>query len=189
MARRAETLRTCVVNREDLPVSALVRVVAGPDGEAGVDWRAKLPGRGAWIRCDRASFEAAMGKPAALRRALEAPELLVTGLLADAQAAAFRAVLDMLSLTARAGGLASGADVIENLGEGRAIAMIMARDAAPRAVEAAGRVHRCDSFAVDIDKDGLGHRIGKGPRAVVAVLATGPGRNLLAELRRMQALR
>lgn len=189
MARRAEPLRTCVVSREALPASALVRVVAGPDGEAAVDWRGKLPGRGAWLKCDRETFEAAVARPALLRRALDAPSLRVDDLLGAARASALRATLDLLSLSSRAGGLASGAEVIEKLGAGRALAMIVASDAAARAVDAATRSLQCDTFYLDIDKESLGRRVGKGARAVVAVLPSAPGRALLAELRRGRALR
>jgi len=182
-------MRTCVVSREERPASDLLRIVAGPGNEAIVDGRGKLPGRGAWVTPTRASFESIVAKPGALRHALEAPDLRVDSLLAQARSLSQRAVHDMLSLSARCGGLVSGADALERLGAGKALAMIVAADASPKAVEAARAALEAEIFPVDLDKEALGHQIGKGPRAVVAVMPCAPARRLLAELRRALALR
>ncbi|MBM4393019.1 MAG: DUF448 domain-containing protein [Deltaproteobacteria bacterium] len=189
--KRAASLpmRTCVVSREERPASELLRIVAGPGDEAIVDGRGKLPGRGAWVTPTRASFEAIVAKPGALRHALEAPALRVGSLLAQARVLSERAVLDMLSLSARCGGLVSGADALERLGPGKALALLVATDASPKAVEAARVGIEAEIFVVDLDKEALGHRIGKGPRAVVALMPCAPARRLLAELRRALALR
>lgn len=182
-------IRTCVVTREEKPASELLRVVAGPENEAAIDANGKLPGRGAWVTPTRASFEAIVAKPQALRHALEAPDLRVDSLLAQARALSQRGVLDMLSLSARCGGLVSGADALERLGPGKALAMIVASDASPKAVEAAAAALGAEVFPLELDKEALGHRIGKGPRAVVALMPCAPGRRLLVELRRTLALR
>ncbi len=182
-------MRMCVVSREEKPASELMRVVVGPASEAVIDVNGKLPGRGAWVTPTRASFETLVARPQPLRHALEASDLRVDNLLAQARALTQRAMLDMLSLSARCGGLVSGADAIERLGPGKAVAMLVASDASPKAVEAATSALQTEVFALDLDKEALGHRIGKGPRAVVALMPCAPGRRLLMELRRTLDLR
>lgn len=52
-------MRSCVVTREKLPKSDLVRVVRTPEGEVLVDKTKKLNGRGAYLKCDLAVFDKA----------------------------------------------------------------------------------------------------------------------------------
>src|SRR5437870_12059149 len=49
-----ESLRRCVVTRAVLPKAALVRFVVGPTGEIVPDVAARLPGRGLWVKAERA---------------------------------------------------------------------------------------------------------------------------------------
>jgi predicted RNA-binding protein YlxR (DUF448 family)/ribosomal protein L30E len=55
-------VRQCLVSREILTQDELIRFVRSPDGEAVPDVAGKLPGRGAWVKADRASVEAAVEK-------------------------------------------------------------------------------------------------------------------------------
>ena len=52
--------RTCIASSETLPESALVRFAAGPDGVVTPDVASKLPGRGVWVRADRALIDKAV---------------------------------------------------------------------------------------------------------------------------------
>lgn len=45
-------LRTCIVTKENLPKSELLRIVRTPDGDIEVDLTGKLNGRGAYIKKD-----------------------------------------------------------------------------------------------------------------------------------------
>jgi len=59
--RKNEPLqRQCAVTREVLPVSDLLRLVVGPDGNVVPDLKRKLPGRGVWIRATRSTVEIAI---------------------------------------------------------------------------------------------------------------------------------
>jgi uncharacterized protein len=62
--RDEETMRErrCIVTREALPESRLVRFVVGPENEIVPDLAAKLPGRGIWVRADRSILERAVAK-------------------------------------------------------------------------------------------------------------------------------
>ena len=65
------TVRQCAVSRERLAREEMVRFVRSPDGIAVPDVNSKLPGRGVWIRADRASVEKAI-KTDAFSRAFKA---------------------------------------------------------------------------------------------------------------------
>ena len=49
----AGAMRRCIVTRESLPTSRLVRFVIGPGDEVVPDIRGKLPGRGLWLTARR----------------------------------------------------------------------------------------------------------------------------------------
>ena len=52
-------MRTCVVTKESLPKSELLRIVRSPYGEVLVDLTGKQNGRGAYIKKDIAALEQA----------------------------------------------------------------------------------------------------------------------------------
>lgn len=183
-------IRTCVMTREAHPAEELVRLVVDPDGVVEVDYRAKLPGRGAWILPTRVVIEAAEKKPGQIQRALEEPKARVDGLLERMRAANERAVLDMLSLAARSGCLHSGADAVRDALQDDTFAVLVASDASERSVaDVTGRRTDLPVFPMPLGREELGRRIGKGPRAVVAVGRGAPARALIHELRRMMDLR
>ena len=52
MKNKKIPLRSCVVTREKLPKSELLRIVRTPDGKIVADLTGKLNGRGAYIKKD-----------------------------------------------------------------------------------------------------------------------------------------
>jgi len=58
--RRREPERSCIACRKKLPVQDLLRFVCSPDSELLVDYRHKLPGRGAYTCCNVACFGRAL---------------------------------------------------------------------------------------------------------------------------------
>lgn len=181
-------MRTCAVTREEHSPDDLVRVLAGPDGVVEVDYRAKLGGRGAWLLPRRDVIETAEAKPAILRRALHAEGARTEGLLERVRAANLRAVLDSLSLASRAGCIASGGEQVDStVRAGDAIALVVATDASPKSVPEARP--NLPILTAPLDREALGQRIGKGPRAVLALRGSSVTRTLVRELHRMQELR
>lgn len=92
---------------ESLPESLLVRFVRGPDGALVPDVAAKLPGRGVWVRADRASVDLAVKKNGfarGLKGAIKPPSDLAD----QTQALLERRCLEFLGLAKRAGALALG---------------------------------------------------------------------------------
>ena len=57
MKNRKMPLRTCIVTKENLPKSELLRIVRTPDGDIEVDETGKLNGRGAYIKKDLSVLE------------------------------------------------------------------------------------------------------------------------------------
>lgn len=171
-----------------------MRIALLPDGTLAIDRSGRVPGRGAWIRPEREMFEQLARKPGVLIRALhlEPPTPpAVEHLLDEARASTLAQFSDLLSLAARSGCLHSGADSVESLvRSGKALALLVATDASPQSLSKA-RGDRPDlpCFTVPFDKESLGHRIGKGGRALVAISAGGPARALIEQLRRMDCLR
>ncbi len=166
--------RTCIVTREVRSPENLVRVYAF-EGRAVVDARGRTGGRGAWLLPRRDVLERAEAAPAMLRRALREDALVVEGLLRECRAQLAHQLLDLLSLASRAGALASGGDSVEaTLRAGAATCVLVATDASEASVARATALAAALSppppvHRVDLDKESLGQRIGKGPRAVVVV--------------------
>ena len=166
-----------------------MRLVLSPEGELLVDYRARLSGRGGWVEPSRIAVEQLQQQPGLLYRALKGrPD--TAGLLDKVRAANGRAVLDALTLCARAGALASGKDGVRStLRSGRALAVVLASDISPRLK--ADLERRCGPVLCvefSLDREALGNTVGKGLRAALAVLAGKPGRHMLRELHRYQAL-
>ena len=183
-------MRTCVVTRTQAEPSGFVRLVLSPEGELLVDYRCRLPGRGAWVIPDKANLLKLESSPKLLNRPLRA-NVDTQGLLAKVQFANRRYLCDALSIAARSGRLVSGQKATwEFVESGRARAVGFASDASTRLVEGfLARFPTMSVYELDLDREELGSNIGKGPRAVFAL---GPGQAqypLMIELRRMQALR
>lgn len=178
------------MSRQRRQAAEMVRLVISPEGDLLVDYRGKLPGRGAWVEPSRQAVEQIERKPGLLRRSLRAqPD--TKGLLAKVQAANRKAVLDALSLCQRAGALRGGKEGVRGaISSGSALALVLASDTSPRlAVDLRSRAKELPVAVLDLDTSELGNRVGKGPRAALAVLASKPGKHLVRELRRYMALR
>lgn len=71
MKNKKIPMRSCIVTREKLPKSELLRIVRGTDGVVIVDTTGKVNGRGAYIKKDMEVLEKAK-KSKILDRVLEA---------------------------------------------------------------------------------------------------------------------
>jgi hypothetical protein len=104
--------RRCIASGEATPEANLVRFACAPDGQIVADVAAKLPGRGVWVRADRASVELAV-KKGGFARGFKAQVRASAGLADDVEAALARRVLNLIGLARRAGALAIGATQVE----------------------------------------------------------------------------
>lgn len=127
--------RTCIVTGEILPARELVRFVIAPDGEIVPDLQARLPGRGFWVKAERAAVEKAERTNAFARAAktqVKTPAPLADRLCALVE----KRLSKLLGLASRAGLLVGGFSKIEALFAHPArarslLALIEASDGAP----------------------------------------------------------
>lgn len=110
-ARRGRE-RRCIVSGESEREARLIRFALAPDGVVTPDVAAKLPGRGAWVRADRASVEQA-GRKGAFARAFKTAVKVPAELVELTETMLMRRCLDQLGLMRRAGAVALGATQVE----------------------------------------------------------------------------
>ena len=124
--------RRCIVTGEVLPEGRLMRFVAAPDGHVVPDVEAKLPGRGLWVKSERAPLERAIAKHV-FARAAKAPLEADADLAARTENLLVRRMLNQIGLALRAGEAILGFDAIERaLRSGTPPAVLVeAADASP----------------------------------------------------------
>jgi len=133
--------RRCIVTHESLPDAKLIRFALAPDGSVVPDVAAKLPGRGAWVRANRESVEAAARKQL-FARAFKCDARAPADLAARTEALLARRCLDQLGLMRRAGAVAVGATQVESAIRGKpALTLIEAHDGAAETREKLMSLH------------------------------------------------
>lgn len=124
--------RKCIATGEVLPKAVLIRFVIGPDGVVVPDLAGKLPGRGIWVKANRAALQRAVAKnlfPRAAKAPVKTPPDLVaqveTGLRARMQAT--------LALARKAGQAICGYEKVRgSLDLGEAVVLLQASDGSER---------------------------------------------------------
>jgi predicted RNA-binding protein YlxR (DUF448 family) len=127
---RSGPLRRCIVTRDVLPKDLLVRFVVGPSEEIVPDVQGRLPGRGLWVKAERAALASAVARnlfAKAARAAVKVPPDLV-----DRTASLLRQrCLDQLGLARRAGQVVCGFEKVgDALRTARVAVLVAANDAA-----------------------------------------------------------
>lgn len=133
--------RRCIVTGESQREAGLIRFALAPSGEVTPDVAAKLPGRGAWVRADRATLEQAARK-GAFARAFKADAKASADLVERTEALLAKRCLDLLGLARRAGAIAIGATQVEAaIRQAPAKLLIEASDGAEDGRQALMRLH------------------------------------------------
>ena len=166
-----EPERRCILSGEREGRDALVRLALSPDGEVLPDIGARAPGRGAWVKPDRALVAEAEAKgklKGALQRAFKGDVRRVPeGMAARIEAGLKRAALDRLGLELRAGNLLLGSDrIAAAVDSGEAALVMLAADAAPDGVRKLGqRLHsaggKAKAIALPAGRDELSLALGQ----------------------------
>lgn len=182
-------MRTCVACRRVAAPDELLRLVVGPESDLWVDQRQRLDGRGAYVCPMRSCVERLEKTPVLLAKALRRP-VPTEGLLDSVRRANQQSVENLLSLATRAGCVTGGAERLARLvPTGQYACFVVAADASPRSVGAVTRLSpSLPLFRVPLGRAALGHLVGRGERAVLAIRRVKPSQSLLRELRRMDAL-
>ncbi|MGE0530972.1 MAG: RNA-binding protein [Hyphomonadaceae bacterium] len=109
---RRERERRCIVSGDHDSGANLIRFALAPDGVVTPDVAAKLPGRGAWVRADRATIELAV-KKGAFARAFKTQVQVPEGVANTVETLLSRRCLDQLGMAQRAGAIAVGATQVD----------------------------------------------------------------------------
>jgi predicted RNA-binding protein YlxR (DUF448 family) len=150
---QAGRIRRCIVSGVSEHEAALVRFALSPDGVIAADVAARAPGRGVWVRADRAQVGLAV-KRQLFARALKRPATAPLDLADRVELALVQRCMDLLGLARRAGGLAFGyqacvdalrrqrplwhIEARDGAAEGRRRFLAMAREAKPPAAPVCG---------------------------------------------------
>ena len=189
-----EPVRSCAVCRSALERDEAVRIVLDPEGAPAIDWRGKLPGRGASCCYSKACLQA-LSKRGALSRAFK-QEVAVPSKdwpMPELLAYSHKRQRELIGLASRAGELKSGGNVVERLlGKGWVDYLVKSSDVGPSVAsqwnERATR-SSLQLLASLLDSQQLGGALGKeAPRSVLGVRRGPLARSLLQELKRGQAL-
>ena len=181
--------RTCLACRQSTAREELVRLVVHPETNAVVvDYRGRLPGRGAWVHPVAACVTRLEKKPAVLNRALGSAEDL-DRLGQNLLVAIRRSCLDGLSLAAASGSLIGGHDkLLTALSNNEVVWVITAQDASERTLLSLrkGASKRVAFQRIDLDSEALGVRVGSSPRAAIGVRRSSATSYLLKQLHRLR---
>jgi predicted RNA-binding protein YlxR (DUF448 family) len=145
--------RTCIVTRESGSPETLIRFVAGPDGRVVPDLKRQLPGRGCWVKADRALVDRAVQKKL-FARALktEAKADADLGALVDRLLAAD--LVGMMNMARKAGQFVSGAMKVDAaVRAGAALAVFHAADAAADGVRKIDQARKAWKLGTNAEED------------------------------------
>lgn len=189
----AERQRRDIVSGEVMDEARLVRFVAGPDGAVVPDLARKLPGRGLWVKADRASVETAARK-GAFSRAAKARLSAAAGLADQVESLLARRVLAGLGLARRAGELTLGFEsVITEVRAGKAAWLIEASDGAAdgrgKLLYAAKGLSKPPSLLGAFNSDELSLALGLGNVIHLAFLAGRGAERWTADVQRLSGFR
>ena len=127
-----EPERRCIVTGEVQGKQGLIRFVVGPEARIYPDIEGKLPGRGIWVSADRAALTKAAGK-GLFARAAKQPVVVPTGLVEEVEAQILRRVVDLISLSRKAGEAVAGYEKVKEwLTKRSAAVLVQASDGSER---------------------------------------------------------
>jgi uncharacterized protein len=181
--------RSCLGCRQVFDQNLLVRYVLSPQCEVLVDYRHKLPGRGAYTCLDRSCIEAAV-KRRQFNRAFRGnvPNLDATDLAEAVREQIRERILNLLGMARKSTNVVSGSSlVMDSMGSRSGLALVLVADDVSAAigekVTARAAIAGIPCFRL-FDKGILGQVLGKGERSVVALK-----NGLLAESVKTELLR
>ncbi|PLX98430.1 MAG: hypothetical protein C0623_12200 [Desulfuromonas sp.] len=174
MTRGSRTVeRTCVTCRKKGEQDQFIRYVAGPEQKVYVDYRDRLPGRGAYTCADRRCVENAV-RSNAFDRAFrhKTAEVDPDGILTTIREAINQRILGLLGIARKAGAVASGRSALQSFLERNEIrCLVIANDASDRSLnelKASAEVTDC-AMARFSSQEELGKILGRDNRNCVGI--------------------
>lgn len=180
--------RKCIATGEAQPKSGLIRFVAGPDGDIVPDLAGKLPGRGVYVASTRDALGVA-GAKGLFARALKQQVKVPDGLVDQIETMLTRRVINLISLTRKAGDAVTGYEKVKSwLVQEAATVLIQAEDGSTRGKSKLSTPHG-GKYIGFLTADELGMAFG---RQTVIHAALGYGelaRRVVEEAERLKGLR
>lgn len=181
--------RRCIATGASGPADALIRFVVSPDGNIVPDLGERLPGRGIWVKADRAALEIASRKRL-FRRVAGMPVAVPDDLIVRLEEGLVRRCVDLVGLARRAGEAVFGYEKArEWLAAGRVGLLLAAVDGDGRD-RARLRALSADVPVIEVlTADELGRATGR-PRSVHGAVARGRlAASILRETGRLAGVR
>lgn len=180
--------RKCLATGEVFPKSALIRFVAGPDGSVVPDIAGKLPGRGFYVKADRAALEDAIRRKVFARGA-KAQVSLPDDLAAQVEGQLVRRLVELISLARKSGAAVAGYEKTKSwLDQGRAKILIQASDGSERG-KSKLNTPRDGRFVGWLTADELGLAFGRQTVIHGALASGGLSTRVVEEANRLRGLR
>ena len=185
--------RTCVACRREKSQEQLVRYVAAPDGTLAVDYRHRLPGRGAYTCISYDCLQEAVEKRQFQRSFRgRCQQVDFNTLAGQLKSAIEQKIVNLLGMGRKSGQVTSGTNAImQALRHNDDVALVVVtEDISPAIAEklqglAARQKVDCSRL---LGKDLLGQILGKGERSAVAVQKGALANAILIELQRYKQL-
>lgn len=184
--------RTCIGCRQPQPQDELIRFVLDPAKRLVIDYRRRLPGRGAYTCIDRECITVAIRRGAfarAFKAQLELPD--VDGLLQELAGLLQQRILNLIGMARKSRSLVSGSNtVLQELGRPDARLLIVATDAAAGTADKI--VQKAQGHSVPwarmFDKGILGRAVGRDERSHIVITDVAFARNLTLEMNRLSKI-
>lgn len=182
--------RTCTGCRSVFDKSELIRYVCDPAGQLLVDYRSRLPGRGAYTCVDRKCIAAAVkqhGFPRTFKKPVSVPE--VDALIQVVVQSLRTRILNLIGMARKAGSVVSGSNsVLQELGKPSAFFLMVATDAAEgTADKILNRAKGSEvPFVKMFNKQTLGSAVGRDERSHLVLTNKQFAKNLILEINRLK---
>lgn len=186
---RSETRRKCIASGEVCPREDMIRFVVGPEAKIYPDLGQKLPGRGIWVKAERALIEKAAQKGLFSRGAKM--KVSVDADLADQVEALLRQrLIQAVALSRKAGRALCGLEKVKTaLVSGEADLLLQAADGSERGKSALRPPNGEESWIQALSSVELGLAFGRDSVIHAAILSGGFTDRVLFEAKRLKALR
>lgn len=141
--------RMCIVTRESGDADDLIRFVAGPDGSVVPDLKRQLPGRGCWVKAERAIVDKAVAKKL-FGRALKTEARAAPDLGDEVDRLLAAQLGGMMNMARKAGQFITGSSKVDQAVRAlAALAVFHATDAAADGVRKIDQARKAASFLRD----------------------------------------
>ncbi len=145
--------RMCIVTRESGEADRLIRFVEGPDGMVVPDLKRKLPGRGCWVKAERAIVEKAVAKKL-FARALKSGVKASNELGFEVDRLLEADLAGMMHLARKAGQFVSGSMKVDNaVRSGEALAVFHAVNAAADGVRKVDQARKAFHLTMETEAE------------------------------------